>query len=210
MENTNAHFASFTYDPETGQRQQPDGWTPVFMTDQAVDIIKQREQAADKPWMMVVVQMPTRPTRRSRRTSGPTTVEIPLRPNVRFSMSDLDNPVAALHDEARLRDVMLGYYGAITGIDEQFARLLKALDDTGQAYNTIVIFTSDHGEMLGSQGRMQKQCPFEELVRVPFIVLLSRRHQGEGTIGRVVRLHRHLSDAVRARGHSGSQPSCRP
>ena len=55
-------------------------------------------------------------------------------------------------------------------MDLEFARLLKALDDSGQAQDTIVVYTSDHGEMMGSQGRMAKQVPFEESCRVPFLV----------------------------------------
>jgi arylsulfatase A-like enzyme len=65
---------------------------------------------------------------------------------------------------------MQGYFGGITAIDLEFARVLKALGETGHADDTIVIFTSDHGEMMGSQGRMAKGLPFEESCRVPFAV----------------------------------------
>jgi arylsulfatase A-like enzyme len=171
-EKTTAHFGSFTYDPDTGARQQSEGWSPIAMTDQAVGIINGRKQAPDEPWMMVVSYNPPHPPYQAiaEHERPYHSDDFKLRPNVRYSMQDMENPVAALHDEAGLRKVMLDYYGAITGIDEQFARLLKALDESGQADNTIVVFTSDHGEMLGSHGRMQKQCPFEEAVRVPFMV----------------------------------------
>jgi arylsulfatase A-like enzyme len=99
---------------------------------------------------------------------------LPLRPNVSVSLKGVADAKAGkakpLTSEAALRKAMQGYYGAITGIDEQFARLLKALDETGQAEDTIVVFTSDHGDMLGSQGRMMKSVPFEESCRVPFLV----------------------------------------
>ena len=65
---------------------------------------------------------------------------------------------------------MQGYIGGITGIDEQFERLLAALEQSGQAEDTIVIFTSDHGEMLGSQGHKGKVVPWEESNHVPFVV----------------------------------------
>ena len=62
------------------------------------------------------------------------------------------------------------YYAMIAQIDDQFARLLQALEDTGQKDNTLVVFASDHGEMLGDHGLLYKGCRFYEgLVRVPLI-----------------------------------------
>ncbi len=63
-----------------------------------------------------------------------------------------------------------GYYGMIEGVDREFARLLRALDDAGVADDTIVVFTSDHGDMIGSQGYKAKRWPYEESARVPFLV----------------------------------------
>lgn len=71
------------------------------------------------------------------------------------------------HDAHRCQAL---YYAMIAQIDDQFARVLKALDDTGQRDRTVIIFTSDHGEALGDHGLMQKGCRFYEgLVRVPLI-----------------------------------------
>ena len=62
------------------------------------------------------------------------------------------------------------FFGMIAQIDDQFGRILQALDDTGQRDNTVIIFTSDHGESLGDHGLMYKGCRFYEgLVRVPLI-----------------------------------------
>ena len=62
------------------------------------------------------------------------------------------------------------YYAMIAQIDDQFARILEALDETGQRDNTVIIFTSDHGESLGDHGLMWKGCRFYEgLVRVPLV-----------------------------------------
>ncbi|TYC15717.1 sulfatase-like hydrolase/transferase, partial [Micromonospora sp. MP36] len=62
------------------------------------------------------------------------------------------------------------YYAAITGVDEQFGRLLTALDDQGLMNDTIVVFTSDHGMQLGSHGLVYKNVPYEESMRVPFLI----------------------------------------
>jgi len=71
-------------------------------------------------------------------------------------------------NEARLHQAR--YYAMIAQIDDQFARLLDALDETGQRDHTVVVFTSDHGEALGDHGLLQKGCRFYEgLVRVPLI-----------------------------------------
>ena len=72
------------------------------------------------------------------------------------------------------------YYGMIELIDENVGRMLDELERTGQRENTVVIFTSDHGNLIGDHGLNAKGCRFYEgLVRVPLIV--SRpKHMREG------------------------------
>ena len=62
------------------------------------------------------------------------------------------------------------YYAQTANLDRNIGRLLKALADAGLAENTVVVFTSDHGEMFGAQGRHAKNIFYEEAVRVPFLV----------------------------------------
>ena len=70
------------------------------------------------------------------------------------------------------------YYAMIAQIDDQFARILQVLDETGQRDNTVILFTSDHGETLGDHGLMYKGCRFYEgLVRVPLIFSWPGRFQ---------------------------------
>lgn len=61
------------------------------------------------------------------------------------------------------------YWGFVTMIDDFIGRLLGTLDDEGLRDDTIIVFTSDHGENLGSHGLWQKMVPFEESIRVPLI-----------------------------------------
>jgi arylsulfatase A-like enzyme len=68
------------------------------------------------------------------------------------------------------RKDLAAYYAAITAVDEQVGRVLEALEDAGRAGDTIVLFTSDHGDMLGSHGRRLKRKPWEESIRVPGIL----------------------------------------
>lgn len=62
------------------------------------------------------------------------------------------------------------YYAAITAIDDQVGRLMRTLAERGLEENTIVLFTSDHGDMLGSHGMRRKRKPHDESARVPGIV----------------------------------------
>jgi arylsulfatase A-like enzyme len=67
--------------------------------------------------------------------------------------------------------MVAAYCAQIELIDDQVGRMLDALEASGQRENTIVIFTSDHGEMLGDHGLLWKGCRFyEALVHVPLIL----------------------------------------
>ena len=78
--------------------------------------------------------------------------------------------VAGMTDDDR-RQVTAAYYAMIELIDAQVGRMLKALEETGQLENTIVVFMSDHGEMLGDHGIYLKgpHC-YDEAIRVPLII----------------------------------------
>lgn len=62
------------------------------------------------------------------------------------------------------------YYAIITHMDAQIGRILDALDATGKADNTYVIFTADHGLAVGQHGLMGKQNLYDHSVRVPFVI----------------------------------------
>ena len=64
----------------------------------------------------------------------------------------------------------LRYYALCSYVDAQFGRVLRWLEDRGETENTLVIFTSDHGEMLGERRRFSKYCLYEGSVRVPLIL----------------------------------------
>tara|TARA_B100001059_G_scaffold69633_1_gene66776 strand:- start:6444 stop:7775 length:1332 start_codon:yes stop_codon:yes gene_type:complete len=68
------------------------------------------------------------------------------------------------------KGLLEAYYASISYMDEQVGRVLKALDELGLRENTIVIFSSDHGYLLGHHHKFQKQHLFEESTRVPFIL----------------------------------------
>ena len=80
------------------------------------------------------------------------------------------------HDEDRLRRDMACYYGMTSFMDREIGRILDALEASGRAENTLVVFTSDHGHFLGHHGLTAKAIhSYEDLVRVPFIARWPRR-----------------------------------
>lgn len=81
---------------------------------------------------------------------------------------DNQNPFTVTQDEARALTALT--YGSITMIDDAIGRVLKQLETSGLADNTIVIFTTDHGDYMGDHGLMLKLLlHFQGTIRVPFI-----------------------------------------
>ena len=109
-------------------------------------------------------------------------------PGPHFRPSDLENQKGlakvdfqdrlATPEEHEAKLAQARYFAMIAQVDDQFARLIDLLEETGQRDNTVVIFTSDHGESLGDHGLMFKGCRFYEgLVRVPLIISLPGRFE---------------------------------
>ncbi|NQT89289.1 sulfatase-like hydrolase/transferase, partial [bacterium] len=82
--------------------------------------------------------------------------------------------LAKLFGEAGVREYMRCYYAQVSMMDWCVGRILDELDRLGLADRTLVIFTSDHGDMLAGHGLMDKTVPtfFEEIVRVPLLMRL--------------------------------------
>jgi choline-sulfatase len=78
-------------------------------------------------------------------------------------------------DDADYRRARRGYYGMISYIDQLVGRLAATLRDTGFDRNTVVIFTADHGDMVGERGMWFKKTLFEPAVRVPLMVWAPQR-----------------------------------
>ena len=68
------------------------------------------------------------------------------------------------------KGLLQSYYASVSYMDAQVGRVLDALKENGLEDNTIVVFSSDHGYLLGHHNKFQKQHLFEEATRVPFIV----------------------------------------
>lgn len=77
--------------------------------------------------------------------------------------------------EEAVRNARHAYYAMITDIDEKIGELMSILKKTGLDENTIVVFTSDHGDMLGERGIWYKKTLFEDAVKVPLLISAPKR-----------------------------------
>ena len=68
-----------------------------------------------------------------------------------------------------VRLLMPKYYGMIKCLDDNIGRILDTLRKNGQIDNTIIVFTSDHGDLCGEHGRLNKGVPYEGSARIPFL-----------------------------------------
>ncbi len=73
-------------------------------------------------------------------------------------------------DRQKARQALAGYYAHIAALDDCIGELLQAIPQTSREQETIFVFTSDHGDMLFSHGGQNKQQPWDESIRVPFLL----------------------------------------
>jgi choline-sulfatase len=113
-------------------------------------------------------------------------VEIPM-PTIGYDETSLHPHERRLREVCAMNDVEItddhiraarrAYYGAISYVDDHVARLITLLRETGRLDDTVVIITSDHGEMLGERGAWYKMSFYEGAVRVPLVVRAPRRFE---------------------------------
>ncbi|MHC4070812.1 MAG: sulfatase family protein [Planctomycetota bacterium] len=83
--------------------------------------------------------------------------------------------------EKRLKKLMPPYYGMVKCIDDNVGRILTALRKNGIMDRTIVVFTSDHGDLCGEHKRLNKGVPYEGSAKIPFIMYFPKKIKG-GTV----------------------------
>lgn len=83
-------------------------------------------------------------------------------------------------DPDHIHRLRAGYYGSITHLDHQIGRIVSALVEQGLMDNTVILFVSDHGEMLGDHLLFQKAKPYQGSVRVPLFLSGRRDLVGRG------------------------------
>lgn len=158
----------WTTDSPVSEPLDPNEWSVIHETDVATKYIQNlngTQRDPDKPYFLMVSYNPPHPpldqvpSHLTEPFVDKSLRELLTRPNIQ---------VEGIEEQARTNAVL--YFAAIYGIDQQFARILAAIDESGQSDNTIVIFTSDHGELLHSHGLRQKNYWYDESMLVPFLI----------------------------------------
>ncbi len=152
------YFDSYYY-RDTDEKIPIEGWEPDTQTDLAIQYM---EKYKDGPPFCLFLSW------------GPPHDPY-IAPEKFKKMYDLEK--IELRENVFLADknIIVNYYAAITSLDWNMGRLMKAMDNLGIIDDTIIVFTSDHGEQLFSLYLFHKQWPYEETISVPFIIRYPRK-----------------------------------
>ncbi len=155
-------YFSSTYYRDADTPIRAEGFEPDYQTDLAIRFI---EENRSRPFYLFLSwgppHTPRRPPPKYEKFYDPRRFH--LRSNVPESYA------------GQARAGLAGYYGLCTALDENLGRILAAVDRAGLADDTLVAFTADHGDMVGSHGLEYKGVPFEESARIPLLMRYPRR-----------------------------------
>ncbi|MBC5641393.1 sulfatase [Parabacteroides sp. BX2] len=147
-----------------------DQWGPEYETDRAIDYIANRDNKlrdAGKPFALVVSMnpphtgyelVPDKYKEIYRDVDVETVCNSPIIAPKGTKMGDF------------YRKSVLDYYACMTGVDEQVGRIIRQLKEQGLFENTIVVFTSDHGDSMGMHEHIGKNIYYEEAMRIPMMI----------------------------------------
>ncbi len=155
----------------------------TMAADKAIELLEQRADDDNPFFLAVGFVRPHFPFIATESTMAPydaDEIEYPAFPEDDFD----DIPPQAINSkmefsEEAIRELRRGYYGSITFMDQQFGRLIDELDRLELRDNTIVVFVSDHGYMIGEHSMHKKSKLWEEAIHVP--LMISVPGQGGGT-----------------------------
>ncbi|MBT6273119.1 MAG: sulfatase-like hydrolase/transferase [Chromatiales bacterium] len=160
-----------------------------WCTDKAIEFVS-KNRHTDQPWFLSVNPFDPHPPfdapleyyRRYDPNQMPGAHFEPgdLEHQGRITAAGVDFQSTAKHpNELDVPHLQASYYAMIEQLDHEFGRLLDFLESAGLMDNTLVVFTSDHGESLGDHGLLLKGCRFiEGLVRVPLVIAWPKRFGG--------------------------------
>jgi arylsulfatase A-like enzyme len=164
LECTHNYNRSFFYEDDDPTRKQWDGYDAFAQTEDAIAYLK-KHAGGDKPLLLMLSWGPPHnPYETAPETFRAMYVpeKIVLRPNVPPEEAEV------------ARRELAGYYAHCSALDACIGKLRQAMGDLGIERDTVFVFTSDHGDMLHSQGEIRKQRPWDESIRVPLLVRYPR------------------------------------
>lgn len=143
-----------------------DRWGPEYEADLAVEFIHQNK---DTPFALMVSMNPPHADYQY----------VPQKYKDLYVGLNVDSIAASypnLVNEVYFKKSLADYYACITGVDEQFGRIMKALEEQRLLNNTIVVFTSDHGDMMGLHNVIGKNVCYEAAMRIPMMIYAPNLH----------------------------------
>lgn len=190
LECTHSYFDSAYFHQDEKKARTWPQYDAISQTDEACSFIK--EKSGIDPFMMVLSWGPPHdpyiaPEKYMKRFSPGT---IQLRENVndfeaaekmwKESDTELSEEFIKTREQfmpwlqnksnEEVKKWYCGYYAAIEALDDCMGTLLKTLEESGELDNTIIVFTSDHGDNLGSHRQYGKNMPYEEAISIPFLI----------------------------------------
>ncbi|MBT7860937.1 MAG: sulfatase [Gemmatimonadetes bacterium] len=160
LECTHDYNESDYYQGDSDEKLRWEGYDATSQTRAAQSWVRSRRDQAD-PFLLVLSWGPphnpyhTAPEEYRARYDAE---QIQLRGNVPES------------EALNAREQLAGYYAHCTALDQCVGDLLQTLDEEGMAQDTLFVFFSDHGDLVGSRGAYNKQRPWDESIRVPFLL----------------------------------------
>ncbi len=158
---------------------------------QAKETIKAIERLKDSTFSITLsMHMPHAPMTPSKPYSGMYPVEeMPLPVSIHDTMENSPYKSAnqrlklpEYRDENKIKYMISDYYGIIKEIDDWIGKILHTLDKNGLTDDTLIIFTSDHGEMLGAHGMREKNVFYEESSHIPLLIRFPSEIKKETTV----------------------------
>ncbi|MHC4873886.1 MAG: sulfatase-like hydrolase/transferase [Planctomycetota bacterium] len=207
--NTFSHYHNFLidrgYKPQTGKhfrRKEAAGLPeevskPAFLAEKAEEFITENK---DKPFILYINFLEPHMPFTGPRDTQYDPAEMPLPENFEDSLSDAQPLKTRLFAETYFKrgyegqalqtkedwqSLISRYWGLCSQIDTYIGKVLDCLESHGLTDNTVIVFTSDHGDMMGSHRLLAKCVMFEESVKVPLFIKLPGQKEGRRVSGPV-------------------------
>lgn len=145
-------------------------WSPVHETDKALEFMESRKK---EPFALFLSWNPPHPPFEKipeKYYDLYRDLEPDYSPNVEGDRFDNQTGEPGVKSRKELDEAIRCYYAAVTGLDEQFGRIITWLKENELYDQTIVLLTADHGEHLGAHGYVGKHTWYEESINVPFML----------------------------------------
>ncbi|WP_136480775.1 sulfatase family protein [Cognatitamlana onchidii] len=174
----NRHNDPYYWTTDGGEEDKiyPKQWSALHEANVVIDYLENTEnqRKPDEPfalfWSINPPHTPFKqvPERYKERYEGLSYKDVLNRPNVQFT--DNHELKRGDHGVEKRLDQATDYFASVNGVDDQIGRVIEKLKEKGLYENTIIVFSADHGEMLGSQGLMHKNVWFKEAYKIPLII----------------------------------------